>query len=58
MRTLHKNDASQFLEWDLTNEDHWAVASGMYICYVEMPDIGATKVLKLAVIQPQNLSPY
>ena len=58
VRTLRKNDPFQFLEWDLTNEDRWAVASGMYICYVEMPDIGATKVLKLAVIQPQNLSPY
>jgi hypothetical protein len=58
VRKLEKNDPSQFFEWDLTNENHWQVASGMYICFVEMPDIGETKVLKLAVIQPQILSPY
>ena len=58
VRTLHKDDPSQFLEWDLTNEDRWAVASGMYICYVEMPAIGETKILKLAVIQPQSILTY
>jgi len=54
VRKLEKNDPSQFLEWDLANENNWQVASGMYICYVEMPDIGETKILKLAVIQPQG----
>ncbi len=53
VRMLEKNDPSQFLEWDLTNKDNWQIASGIYVCYVEMPDIGETKVLKLAVIQPQ-----
>lgn len=53
VRTLTKQDPSQFLEWDLKNADGWLVASGMYLCYVEMPDVGATKVLKLAVIQDE-----
>lgn len=57
VRILEKNDRSQFLEWDLRNRDNWQVASGLYLCYVEMPDIGETKVLKLAVIQPR-VSPY
>ncbi|MEP0822187.1 MAG: T9SS type A sorting domain-containing protein [Ignavibacterium sp.] len=57
VRILEKNDPSQFLEWDLRNRDNWQVASGLYLCYVEMPDIGETKVLKLAVIQPR-VSPY
>lgn len=51
VRTLRKDDPSQFLVWDLKNTDGWLVASGMYLCHVEMPEIGATKVLKLAVIQ-------
>lgn len=51
VRTLRKDDESQFLEWDLTNQDSYLVASGMYICHVEMPEVGATKVLKVAIIQ-------
>jgi len=53
VRTLEKNDPSQFLEWDLTNTNNWQVASGIYICYVEMPEIGETKILKLSVIQSE-----
>jgi len=50
VRTLEKNDASQFMRWDLTNEHSWQVGSGIYICHVEMPDIGETKILKLALV--------
>jgi hypothetical protein len=57
VKILEKDNPSQFLEWDLTNADNWQVASGVYICYVEMPAIGETKVLKVAVIQPQLLPP-
>ncbi|GJQ21358.1 MAG: hypothetical protein HBSIN02_17130 [Bacteroidia bacterium] len=53
VRILEKNDISQYLEWDLRNKDNWQVASGLYLCYIEMPDIGETKVIKLAVIQPR-----
>ena len=52
VKTLEKDNTSQFLDWDLTNENNWLVASGMYLCYVEMPGIGVSKVLKLAVISP------
>jgi len=57
VRVLRKDDPSQFLEWDLTNSDNWQVASGVYICYVEMPEINEVKILKLAVIQPQLFQP-
>jgi hypothetical protein len=50
VRTLEKNDASQFMRWDLTNEHNWQVGGGIYICHVEMPDIGETKILKLALV--------
>jgi hypothetical protein len=59
IRTLEKDDASQFLRWDLTNQDNFPVASGMYLAYLEltMPTDGSvqTKVLKLAVIQEQEI---
>jgi hypothetical protein len=55
VRVLEKDDATQFLRWDLRNRDNFPVASGMYIVHVDMPTIGATKVLKLAVIQEQEV---
>ncbi len=51
VRKLEKNDPSQFLRWDLMNEASRQVASGIYLCVVEMPDLNQTRVLKLAVIQ-------
>lgn len=59
VRTLQKNDASQFLRWDLNNDDNFPVASGMYIAHIEMtlPSDGSkvTKILKIAVIQEQEV---
>jgi hypothetical protein len=59
VRTLQKNDESQFMRWDLNNHDNFPVASGMYIAHIELtlPADGAkvTKVLKLAVIQEQEV---
>jgi len=55
VRTLNKDDATQFIQWDLANEDNFPVASGMYVVHVDMPAIGATKVVKLAIIQEQEV---
>ncbi|MDP2208034.1 MAG: hypothetical protein Q8K98_04570 [Bacteroidota bacterium] len=55
VRTLRKSDTSQFVEWNLRTEENLQIASGMYLCYVEMPEIGETKILKLAIIQPEIL---
>jgi hypothetical protein len=57
VRILEKDNSAQFLEWDLTNTHHWQVASGMYLCHVEMPEINETKILKLAVVQAQFVPP-
>lgn len=53
--TLQKDDASQFTRWNLTNKYNFPVASGMYIAHIDMPDLGITKILKLAIIQEQEL---
>lgn len=57
VRTLEKNDVSQFLEWNLQNDSGWLVASGMYIVHIELPDIGANKILKMAIIQEAVIPP-
>ena len=48
------HSGSQFESWDLTNESSLPVASGLYIAYIDMPDVGATKILKIAIIQEQQ----
>jgi len=41
--------------WDLVNEKNFPVASGIYICRVDMPEVGVTKIVKLAVIMEQEI---
>ena len=55
VRTLEKDDPTQFMNWDLANQNNFPVASGMYIVHVDMPDLGKTKVLKVAIIQEQEV---
>ncbi len=50
VRKLEKSSGDQFLRWDLKNHDDRLVAGGIYVAHVEMPDLGVSKVLKLAVI--------
>jgi hypothetical protein len=54
VRAIEKNDVSQYMEWDLRNQNGLPVASGVYIAYINMPAIGATKTLKLIVVQEQQ----
>jgi hypothetical protein len=55
VRRIDKDDPSQFLRWDLANDSGLPVGSGLYVAYVEMPDIGATKIVKIAVVQEQQV---
>ncbi|MEO8398512.1 MAG: T9SS type A sorting domain-containing protein [Ignavibacteriaceae bacterium] len=55
VKTIDKDDTGQFMRWDLANETGLPVASGLYLAYIEMPDIGTTKILKLAIIQEQQI---
>ncbi len=58
VRVLEKDDQTQFLEWDLQNEAGLPVGSGMYIAYIDLPDLGKEKVLKLAIIQKEQILEY
>jgi hypothetical protein len=56
--TLEKNDISQFIRWNLTNGRNFWVPSGIYLVYIEMPELNKTKVLKLAVIMETIVPDY
>lgn len=47
---------TQFEQWDLRNDSHIPVASGIYIVYVDMPGFGS-KILKLALVQEEQVLP-
>jgi len=55
VRKIEKNDDTQFCQWDLKNETGLPVASGMYIAYIDMPELGKTKTLKLMIIQGEQV---
>jgi hypothetical protein len=55
VKTIDKDDVTQFLRWDLANQDGLPVASGLYIAYIELSDLGETKILKLAIVQEQQI---
>jgi hypothetical protein len=54
VKTIQHTNGTQFQTWDLTNDSNLPVASGLYIAYIDMPGIGATRILKLAIIQEQQ----
>jgi hypothetical protein len=55
VRTINKDNADQFLRWDLMNQDDLPVASGLYIVHVDMPDLGKVKIIKAAIIQEKQV---
>jgi hypothetical protein len=55
VKTIEKTTAGQFQRWDLANNSGLPVASGLYIAYIDMPGIGETKILKLSIIQEQQI---
>jgi hypothetical protein len=54
LRTIQKEDPTQFATWDLLNESNLPVASGVYVIYIDLPELGKTKTLKLAVVREQQ----
>jgi hypothetical protein len=55
VREIRKNSVEQFERWNLTNEADLPVGSGLYLAYIEMPGLGMTKILKLAIVQEQQI---
>jgi hypothetical protein len=55
VQTITKDDPGQFVRWNLNNQSNLPVASGLYIAYIDMPDLGSTKIVKVAIIQEQQI---
>ncbi len=55
VRTIVKDDDSQFARWNLRNDNNLPVASGIYVVHIDMPELGKSKVLKVAIIQEQQI---
>jgi hypothetical protein len=55
VKEINHTNGTQYQQWDLTNESGLPVSSGLYIAYIDMPKIGATKILKFAIIQEQQI---
>jgi hypothetical protein len=56
VKTIEKDPTSgQFQRWDLANESGLPVASGLYIAYIDLPELGTSKILKVAIIQEQQI---
>ncbi|SVC72476.1 uncharacterized protein METZ01_LOCUS325330 [marine metagenome] len=56
VRHIEKNDASQFVAWDLENQYGYPVASGLYI--IRVTSGGEEKILKLALVQETQVLKY
>lgn len=58
VRKIEKDSPAQFEIWELQNDHGIPVASGIFIVYIEMPDLNETKILKLAIIQRQIIPKF
>ncbi len=57
VQTIEKDSPSQFTTWNLQNQQGLPVASGVYIIYIDLPDLGKSKTLKLALVREQQFLP-
>ncbi|MCA9730686.1 MAG: T9SS type A sorting domain-containing protein [Deferribacteres bacterium] len=53
VRTIEKDDDTQFAAWDLNNQDGLPIASGMYLANIEVPNLG-NRILKVAIVMEQQ----
>jgi len=56
VRKIDKDDAGQFVQWDLTNQYEYPVASGLYIVHIESGS--NEKIMKLALVQETQVLKY
>jgi len=58
IRTLRKDDATTYVEWDMKNQQRIPVASGTYIIHVDAGTLG-TKTLKwFCIMRPIDLDTF
>lgn len=58
IRTLRKDDALTFVDWDLLNQLRVPIASGMYIIHVDAGNLGEKVVKWFGVMRPVDLDTF
>ncbi len=58
IRKFSKDDTKTSLDWDLKNQARIPIASGMYIIYVNVPDVGEKTLKWFGVLRPTDLDSY
>ena len=58
IRKFSKDDPKTSLDWDLKNQARIPIASGMYIIYINVPDVGERTLKWFGVLRPIDLDSY
>jgi hypothetical protein len=58
IRKFNKDDVKTSLNWDLKNQARIPIASGMYIIYIKVPDVGEKTLKWFGVLRPTDLDSY
>lgn len=58
IRKYAKDDPKTSLDWDLKNQARVPIASGMYIIYINVPDVGEKTLKWFGVLRPTDLDSY
>lgn len=58
VRTLRKDDALTFVDWDLLNQERIPISSGMYIIHVDAGTLGEKVVKWFGVTRPVDLDTF
>ncbi|MBL0330495.1 MAG: T9SS type A sorting domain-containing protein [Bacteroidetes bacterium] len=58
IRKFSKDDPKTSLDWDLKNQARIPIASGMYIIYIKVPDVGEKTLKWFGVLRPTDLDSY
>lgn len=55
---INKSKRVPYVEWDLKNQSNIAIASGLYIFHVDVPDVGEKIIKWFGVLRPLDLQNY
>ncbi len=50
VKTIVKDDQSQFVHWYMNNEKGRMVGNGIYIVHIKLPELDVNKILKLVIV--------
>jgi len=58
IRTLTKDDATSYMDWDIKNTAGLPIASGIYIIHVQAEGIGETVLKWFGAMRPIDATSY